>query len=179
MTSNTQSQSTALVQTTPEKSVGFAQVNSGNQPRRISINPVDERVTSLIAEGAIWRGEIVLQEGIKVDGSLEGSLDFGLDGGLCIVSKSGYVEGTITGPKALILGRVKGDVLINGPLVIAHTAHIEGTVRYGSVTIYDGANIDGTMQRMTAGNQIEFRPEVQEPTPEHQADVVPLQRHVG
>ena len=169
---------TSLVQQASEgqgKSVGFANVTTSNLPRRISINPTEERVTTLIGETGLFRGEMVLQEGIKIDGVFEGDLEFGTEDGLCIVAKSGQVIGTIKGPKALIMGTIQGDVEISGTVVIAHTAKILGHLRYGKLVVYEGANIEGSMHKIVTGQQYE----ASNPKSTHQADIVPLQRQVA
>ena len=152
--------------------VGFANVNASNLPKRISINPTDERVTTLIADTALFRGEMVLQEGIKIDGVFEGDLEFGTDDGLCIVAKTGQVVGNIKGPKALIMGTIQGEIEITGTVVIAHTAKIIGHLRYGKLVVYEGANIEGSMHKIVTGQHFDASKEGMS----HQADIVPLQR---
>jgi len=51
--------------------------------------------------------------------------------------------GNITGTSAVIAGAVKGDIDINGPVVIDSTAVIKGNIKAKSMQINNGAIIDG------------------------------------
>ena len=51
------------------------------------------------------------------------------------------------GPRALILGRVTGDVCIDGLLLLAPGSVVDGNVSYGRIIVYDGAEISGTMRK--------------------------------
>lgn len=167
--------STAIVTSSKAEKVGLAAIRQEQLPRRISINPQDERITTVIAEKTAMNGNFNFAEGVKIDGRLTGSVMFGIEDGMCIVSKTGLVDGDIHGPRALVLGTVNGDINIDGILVLAQSAVITGNVTYGRLVVYDGAVITGTLQRQKHDQQNESEP-CHEKMHQGHADVLPLQR---
>ena len=133
-----------------KKETRFSCVTQESAGGRISINPKEERITSVIAHTVLAKGELAFKEGVKIDGEVQGSVQFGLDDGMCIVSKSGVVEGNISGPRALILGTVEGDVDITGVVMVAASAVIIGKIRYGRLIVCDGAQISGALDMNTS-----------------------------
>lgn len=128
----------------------FSAITQQTLGRRISINPLEERITSIVASSARIQGNLAYEEGVKVDGEIKGSLEFGRDDGLCIVSRSAVVDGDIKGPRAFILGTVEGDITIDGLVVIAPTAVIIGNITYGRIIVLEGAQISGQISMNVA-----------------------------
>lgn len=116
--------------------------------KKISINVRKERVSTVISETAKFVGDLTLAEGIKLDGHIQGTLNFGQEDGLCIISKSATLEGDMHGPRALIMGTVEGDVFIHGLLMLSPSAIILGNVHYERLIVHDGAQIAGGMHTM-------------------------------
>lgn len=129
-----------------QKQQAFANLPTDYTQRRISINVVNERITTVIASGSRMTGDLQLKEGIKIDGDLCGTLTFGLDDGLGIISRYATVQGDVYGPRALIMGTVEGDLHIHGLVVLAPTAMILGNVYYDRIMVYDGAQISGALK---------------------------------
>lgn len=121
-------------------------VVSREQAKPMRIDPKEQRITSLIAAGATMRGNLSLREGIKVDGHHIGDIEFGTEDGMLIINKDAVVEGTIRGPRAIVLGAVKGSMDISGSLVLMPTAKIYGDLVYGSFLVHEGALIDGQIR---------------------------------
>ena len=72
----------------------------------------------------------------RLEGSInsEGSVKIGL---------GTVVIGDITGTSAVIAGAVKGEIDVNGPVVIDSTAIIKGNIKAKSLQINNGAVIEG------------------------------------
>lgn len=112
----------------------------------------DVPVKTLIGAGCVIEGDIVEPEGVKIDGRVVGAVT--VDGeGLLIVSAGAYVEGVISARKAVIAGRVKGQICVTRLRVMA-SAEIDGNMRYATITMEDGARIRGMVQRDDARLQI-------------------------
>jgi cytoskeletal protein CcmA (bactofilin family) len=133
----------------PRKETGFSMVTQESLGRKISINPREERITTVFSESSRMKGDFLLKDGIKIDGSIEGSVIFGTDDGMCIVSKTGVVDGSIAGPRAFILGTVQGDIAIEGVLLLAPSAVVMGNVSYGRLIVLDGAQVSGQFNMNT------------------------------
>lgn len=141
-----------------EQTKPFSAIRQEDAPRKISIDTKRERITSVIAKGAVLEGNLTYAEGVKVDGRVRGTLRFGCEDGLGIVAPGGLVEGNFIGPKGLILGEVQGDVEVEGVLVIGATGTVVGDIRCGRLVVADGAGIEGTMstiRKTSSTKQIE------------------------
>ncbi len=136
-----------LTRSSGSPGTAFSLIQTDNPPRKLSVNPIEERVTSVHAVNSCFIGDVEYQDGVKIDGQIKGTVRFGTDDGLCIVSKSANIEGNLIGPRALILGRVTGDVCIDGLLLLAPGSVVDGNVSYGRIIVYDGAEISGTMRK--------------------------------
>lgn len=142
--------STAVAISTPSNHGFNAAADQSLSSRKVSINVKSERITTVISAGTQMAGDLLLKEGIKLDGDMRGTLTFGTEDGLCVIAKSGTLQGDLYGPRALIMGAVEGDVHISGMLMLAPGAMIMGNVYYGRLIVHDGAQISGTMNMNNA-----------------------------
>ena len=92
----------------------------------------------------------VLGPDIAINGDLTAKADLHLDGRVkgdiscaaLVQGESSEIAGTVVADSARIAGKVKGALSAN-VLVILKTARIEGDVSYGTLTIEEGAQVDG------------------------------------
>ena len=92
----------------------------------------------------------VLGPDIVVNGDLTAKVDLHLDGRIkgdiscaaLIQGEGSEISGTVVAESARIAGKVKGSITA-AALVILKSARIEGDVTYGSLTIEEGAQVDG------------------------------------
>ena len=92
----------------------------------------------------------VLGADLTVTGNLAATADLHIDGTVLgditcaalVQGESGRIEGAIIADSARLAGTVKGSVSA-GALVILKSARIEGDVSYDSLTIEQGAKVDG------------------------------------
>lgn len=124
----------------------FSMIRQDNAPKRISINPIDEKISSVISAKSRLEGNLSFSDGLKIDGVIAGNVTFGTEDGLCILSKGARVEGSLVGPRAFILGEVEGDIEVQGTLVLAPSAVVVGKIRCGKFVVYDGACISGSIE---------------------------------
>ena len=108
--------------------------------------PIDvrtENIKSIISSGEEIAGNLRLQHGIKIAGTVSGDIHFGINDGMLVLVHNGMVRGNILGPKAIIAGEVWGNIVINGRLIILPTARIHGDIAATSLQTHEGASIDG------------------------------------
>lgn len=129
----------------PSPSQFELQGHQSQHTMRLRIDVKKERISTVLAFGSTFQGDLSLKEGVKVDGDLRGNLSFGEDDGLGIIARSATVQGNMRGPRALIMGTVEGDIFIHGLLVLSPTAMVIGNVHYDRLVVHDGAQISGTM----------------------------------
>ena len=99
----------------------------------------------------------VLGPDIAIDGDLSATVDLHLDGRIngdikcaaLIQGETSEVTGMVVAESARIAGKIKGSITA-AALVILKTARIEGDVSYGSLTIDEGAQVDGKFTHRSA-----------------------------
>lgn len=126
------------------------------------------QITSVIAQSAHFNGDLVLHEGVKIEGTVRGNVEIDGDGVL-VLTGTGVIEGNVFARMAIINGRIKGRASIV-KLVLQKDALIDGELRYGLVKMAEGAEVTGSMTK-DAQPQREF---VQDA-----ANVMPLQHAVS
>ncbi|MBR4966481.1 MAG: polymer-forming cytoskeletal protein [Lachnospiraceae bacterium] len=86
---------------------------------------------SVVLRGAKIEGDIVCRSGVEMD-------------------DSSMVIGNIIGNGAVIAGALKGDVDVDGPVVLESTAIIQGNMKAKSVQMNSGAVIEGMISQCYA-----------------------------
>jgi cytoskeletal protein CcmA (bactofilin family) len=104
-------------------------------------------IRSLIGEGTVVVGEIRFEEGLRIDGEVQGDVTaIGDTGTLLVISEKARVQGKVKGGHVIINGSVVGPVECDGLLELQPKARIEGDVRYGTIEMHQGAAIDGEVR---------------------------------
>jgi len=104
-------------------------------------------IRSLIGEGTVVHGEIRFEEGLRIDGEVQGDVTaLGDSGTLLVISEKARVQGKVKGGHVIINGSVIGPVECDGLLELQPKARIEGNVRYGTIEMHQGAAIDGEVR---------------------------------
>ncbi len=100
--------------------------------------------TTLIAKGAVITGDLHFSGNLEVEGTISGNV-IAVDGAEARVRvlQSGLVEGIIDVPVVIINGRVHGDTHASSQLYLAAHAIVEGNIRYQSLEIEKGAQVNG------------------------------------
>ena len=99
----------------------------------------------------------VLGPDIAIHGDLTATADLHLDGRIegdikcasLVQGESSQVVGIVVAESARIAGTIRGSITARA-LVILKSARIEGDVTYGSLTIEEGAQVDGKFMHRTA-----------------------------
>ena len=93
---------------------------------------------SVIGTDVSIKGDVSANADLHVDGQIEGDIT-------CtslVQGESSRVEGTITADSARLAGTIKGTINVR-ELVILKSARIDGDVHYETLTIEQGANVNG------------------------------------
>lgn len=105
--------------------------------------------TSLIARGTVIRGDLRFTGALHLDGRIEGTVLAEGEDAMFTLSEHGQVQGEIRVPHAVINGHVTGDVYISVRLELAAQARIDGDLRYHTMEMAAGAQVNGRMSRQT------------------------------
>jgi cytoskeletal protein CcmA (bactofilin family) len=103
--------------------------------------------TSLIARGTVIRGDLRFSGALHLDGRIEGCVLGEGEDAVFTLSEHGEVQGEIHVPHAVINGHVTGDVNISVRLELAPQARIDGDLRYHTMEMAAGAQVNGRISR--------------------------------
>jgi cytoskeletal protein CcmA (bactofilin family) len=103
--------------------------------------------TSLIARGTVIRGDLRFSGALHLDGRIEGTVLGEGDDAMFTLSEHGQVHGEIHVPQAVINGHVTGDVNVSVRLELAPQARIDGDLRYHTLEMAAGAQVNGRISR--------------------------------
>ena len=98
----------------------------------------------------------VIGADVTIKGDIEASVDLHVDGRVLgdlacsslVQGEGSVIEGAITAERARLSGRVKGTIAAR-ELVVLKTARIEGDVSYETLTIEQGAAVNGRFSPKT------------------------------
>jgi cytoskeletal protein CcmA (bactofilin family) len=100
---------------------------------------------SVLGPDIVISGDLTARMDLHVDGQVDGDISCAA----LIQGETSQVSGTVVADSARIAGKIKGSITA-ATLVILKTARIEGDVAYGSLTIEEGAQVDGKFTHRTA-----------------------------
>jgi cytoskeletal protein CcmA (bactofilin family) len=112
--------------------------------------------TSLIARGTVIRGDLRFSGALHLDGRIEGTVLGEGDDAMFTLSEHGQVHGEIRVPQAVINGHVTGDVHVSTRLELAPQARIDGDLRYHTLEMAAGAQVNGRISRQADDVQREL-----------------------
>ncbi|MEZ4857309.1 MAG: polymer-forming cytoskeletal protein [Flavobacteriaceae bacterium] len=94
-----------------------------------------------INEGTQLTGDIISNGFFRIDGSIEGNIS---KPSKVVLGKTGSIKGKLTCNDADIEGRFEGSLNVSGTLTLKATAHIEGDVIVGKLSVEPGATFNAT-----------------------------------
>ncbi len=109
-------------------------------------------IKSLIAQGTRVDGNVLFEDGLRVDGEVVG--DIRVDSGatsMLVVSELAKVSGSIQAGHVIINGLVQGPVTATELLELHPKARVEGDVSYKALEMHQGATISGQLRPMSGG----------------------------
>ena len=111
---------------------------------------------NIIAQGTKIKGDFNSEGDFRIDGTVEGNI---ITSGKVVVGKSGFIKGTLQGTEAHFEGKFSGKLTLSGVLTLKSTAHIEGEVIVGKLSVEPGATFNvtcimkGTVKEMNKSGQ--------------------------
>ncbi|MBK9244575.1 MAG: polymer-forming cytoskeletal protein [Burkholderiales bacterium] len=120
----------------------------------------DKHIASLIGAGSTLVGDLTFAGGLRIDGTVQGSVRcVGGEGcGMLVISEKGVVEGEVRAAHLVVAGRIDGPVHTTELVELQPTARVAGDVRYRALEIHHGAVVEGRLvhepgtQDATKGN---------------------------
>lgn len=117
----------------------------GSKKTKLSATGTDN-VETLIGRHVVIRGDLLFSGGLYIEGKVLGQVvaEEGADS-LLTLAEGGIIEGSITAPKAVISGRLSGDIHSRERIELTETAHIQGNIHYRLIEITAGATVSGQL----------------------------------
>ena len=107
------------------------------------------RLSSLIAAGVEIVGDVVVTDGVRVDGQVAGNVLSKKEArGLLVLSEKGRIDGGVKVHDAVINGTISGDVEVEHYLELQADARVTGNIRYRHLQMECGARVDGPLERV-------------------------------
>jgi cytoskeletal protein CcmA (bactofilin family) len=124
--------------------------------RKVNSSIEVTRLSSLIASGVQVVGDVIVNDGVRVDGQVAGNVVSKPEAkGLLVLSEKGRIEGGVRVHDAVINGTILGDVEVDHFLELQANARITGNIRYRNLQMECGARVEGRLE--CAANQDDER----------------------
>jgi len=105
-----------------------------------------KRIDGLIGSGTVVRGDIVFSGGLRIDGTVEGSVATANgEAGTLVVSEHAHVDGEIKVSHVVVNGTVHGPIVANDYLELQAKARVVGDVTYRKLEMHLGAVVEGRL----------------------------------
>src|SRR5881296_3879028 len=115
---------------------GSSAANGGNNV--VSLGPRD-----------ILQGRLEIQGDLKIAGNVEGDLKASGD---VTIDSGATIQASIEGANVQVRGQVNGNVTAKRRLTLGGSGRLNGDVKVGSLTVEDGATLNGNVA-MTSGEK--------------------------
>lgn len=107
------------------------------------------KLSSLIDAGVEIVGDVVITDGLRIDGRVQGEVRSRAEAhGLLVLSEKGSIEGSVKVYDAVINGTIKGDLEIEHFLELQPNARVTGNISYRQLRMECGATVEGRLQRV-------------------------------
>ncbi|MDA9057126.1 polymer-forming cytoskeletal protein [Flavobacteriaceae bacterium] len=94
-----------------------------------------------IAQGTTINGDLTSEGDFRVEGVINGSLN---TTGKVVIGKTGFIEGVLACNNADVEGKFKGTLNVSDTLNLRSSAHIEGEVQTGKLSVEPSATFNAT-----------------------------------
>jgi len=104
------------------------------------------RLSSLIATGVQIAGDVIVTDGVRIDGQVAGNVIAKPETkGLLVLSEKGRIEGNVHVHDAVVNGTICGDLEVENFIELQAGARVTGAIRYRTLQMTCGARVEGTM----------------------------------
>ena len=113
-----------------------------NKETKEPIKTIKINSSLIIGEGATIKGEIIEENEITVNGSVDGDIQ-------CknlIVGKTGSIKGKIKADTLYVEGSIEGEINVKELLKLMSSSYVSGKISYGSLQINEGGKLLGELE---------------------------------
>lgn len=119
--------------------------------RRKSDQAIDvTRLSSLIDRGVEIVGDLMITDGVRIDGHVQGDVRAKAEArGLLVLSEHGSIQGSVRVYDAVINGTITGDVEVEHFIELQPGARVVGNITYRQLRMECGATVEGRLERLS------------------------------
>ncbi len=110
-------------------------------------------IRSLIGEGTVLHGNVDFNEGLRIDGEVQGDVKADSPNSILVISENARVHGKVRAGHVIINGEVRGPVHSDELLELQPKARVVGDVRYEILEMHQGASVDGQLKPLKASDK--------------------------
>lgn len=112
-------------------------------------------IDTLIGVNTDMKGDISFSGGLRIDGKVKGNITARSDDNSTLVlSENAVVTGDVNVPHMVINGKIKGNVRSSERLELQAKAEISGEVVYKVLEIAAGAQVNGSLSRVSEKGEV-------------------------
>jgi cytoskeletal protein CcmA (bactofilin family) len=109
---------------------------------------------TMIGSGTSIKGDITFEGGLRVDGTVEGTITApDGSGSRLVITDQAEIRGEVHVPNVVINGRIIGNVHASERLELHAQSSVEGDLYYEVIQMEEGAGITGTCSHISATKQ--------------------------
>jgi len=111
-----------------------------------SLQPTVEHFETIIGSNAEVHGRIVIDKGMRVDGTVIGDIEAHPNSAVSVaLGAAGQVLGDISVYRVLVAGKVEGNIYATERVELHDGSEVRGDITYGQIGIEPGAKLFGLM----------------------------------
>lgn len=110
-------------------------------------------IRSLIGEGTVLHGDVDFNEGLRIDGEVQGDVKADSANSILVISENARVHGKVRAGHVIINGEVRGPVHSDELLELQPKARVVGDVRYEVLEMHQGATVDGQLKPLKSADK--------------------------
>ena len=128
-----------------------------NKTKKMNSTDSLESFDTLIGAATKIEGRMVVNKSIRLDGTIEGSIESTLDTQVTVaIGHTGLVHGDVRAHRVLVNGQVDGNIYAREKCELHETSKVKGDIHYGLLGIEHGAEILGLMvKKIEATGEVE------------------------
>lgn len=116
---------------------------SGATPNAPGQAWIEDRTRVAVGRGINVSGRLVFQEPVRIEGRFKGEVS---SSDLVVVTEQASVEGRLRTPRVLILGELNGEIIGAKSAVLGPRARVKANIESESLTICEGARLEGNIR---------------------------------
>jgi cytoskeletal protein CcmA (bactofilin family) len=111
-------------------------------------------IRSLVGEGMRVNGAVQFEDGLRIDGEVDGDvLARGAGRTIVVISEKARVHGQVKASHVIINGVVRGPVTCDELLELQPKARVTGDVRYEVLEMHPGALVEGELKPLKSAEK--------------------------